>query len=737
MGREELKRNSNQSFNTNTGNVHEAVSYGNSGNQQLRNNQQEEIYKSDERRHVYQNHSQSFNAQREQYAEQALNNYQSGYDYQAATVFESGSNEEGSHFQRYTMGRESGVGGAATDSIFAKSDYDLANATGDYLSPNSEKFNSKIIATENKLAKAEGKISDLETYGLEYRNSYKFWKHRLILDDKKNFEATAKLFHKDVKTVHKDHIVGERVHKTEKTQIAGRLKFQSEKIAITEKKHNKEMGKEERRFDRRLFFAGRAVGNIKGNIKNTANGASFQEDEEYAEMKRKAKKAMRGTARGLGFSAKRNYRRMKHELDAYNRLKFQNARLASLRAQNARLAYRSGIDLQKRKAAEAARQGFLREKSKRKIKKEMIRNYKKEQGNFFVRNIRQHRLKKTVKKEKRMAIKRIRTLLSSFLGLLFVVLITILIVVFFIVLLMDAAGETYSNSVSQNDYYDMTDVTAYFREKEATLEEQIKPENLEPIILHEYPDIYEFVYDMDEISFDANTLVAYLSAKYNEFDLALVQADLDEAFEQYYDLKWEVKEEDKFNPVTNTMEKVKICYVKLEKADFFQILLSRIDDEAKRKQMEAFYLTGNGQQVYGPVMQEDWRNKISSNYGWRIHPLTGVRTFHDGVDIAIPTGTALYSPVEGTVVRSFYSDSGGNMIVIKNSSGWEITFMHMDSRTVQAGDDVLKGQRVGYSGNTGNSTGPHLHLQIHDASGNSVNPVFLVPFSTTEESGTF
>ena len=462
-------------------------------------------------------------------------------------------------------------------------------------------------------------------------------------------------------------------------------------------------------------------------------------------MRRKAKAA----ARGARWNAKRNYRKLKHTLDGYSRLKFQKVRLSSLNEQKAQAAYRSGLDLQRRKAEEAARQGLLREKQKRKIKKEMIQNYKREQGNFFVRTRNQHKMKKTVKKEKRMARKRTKTLVKSSISLAVFFFFIIILFFLFVTILVNTGGEAVVNSVSQNDYQEMTDVTQYFRDKEAELMEYIKPENLEPIIKEEEPDIYEFIYEMDEISYDANTLVAYLSAKYNQFNLDMVKADLDEIFELYYTLEWEIKEEYRLlpdttqapDPVTGEYplinKLVKICYIRLKKTNFYELLQGRIDDAAKQNQMDGFFLSGNGQQVYGPVMNVDWRNKISSNFGHRVHPITGEKKLHDGVDIAVPTGTALYSAVKGTVITSRYSDSAGNMITIQTDSGWQITFMHMDSRAVSVGDQVEQGQYVGASGNTGNSTGPHLHLQVHDSSGKEINPVFIIPFSTIEASETF
>lgn len=105
---------------------------------------------------------------------------------------------------------------------------------------------------------------------------------------------------------------------------------------------------------------------------------------------------------------------------------------------------------------------------------------------------------------------------------------------------------------------------------------------------------------------------------------------------------------------------------------------------------------------------------ISSPYGWRVDPIDGSRSLHTGLDIA---GTGLGSPVyaadNGTVVKSEYNGAGyGNYIVINHNNGLYTTYAHMNERISQIGDTVAKGQVIGYVGQTGRATGPHLHFEV-------------------------
>lgn len=104
--------------------------------------------------------------------------------------------------------------------------------------------------------------------------------------------------------------------------------------------------------------------------------------------------------------------------------------------------------------------------------------------------------------------------------------------------------------------------------------------------------------------------------------------------------------------------------------------------------------------------------RISSEYGNRIHPTLGVQKFHNGVDFAAPTGTAIYAAYDGKVVAAAYSSSMGNYVMIDHGSGLYTIYMHASKLYVSTGDVVVRGETIAAVGSTGRSTGPHLHFGV-------------------------
>ena len=115
-------------------------------------------------------------------------------------------------------------------------------------------------------------------------------------------------------------------------------------------------------------------------------------------------------------------------------------------------------------------------------------------------------------------------------------------------------------------------------------------------------------------------------------------------------------------------------------------------------------------------------NVVTCKYGMRTHPITGKRKLHTGVDLRASTGTKVYAANKGTVTTSGYSSAWGNYIIISHGGGITTLYAHMSKRSVSKDDKVKHGDIIGYSGNTGYSTAPHLHFEI-SKNGSTYNPL--------------
>ena len=106
--------------------------------------------------------------------------------------------------------------------------------------------------------------------------------------------------------------------------------------------------------------------------------------------------------------------------------------------------------------------------------------------------------------------------------------------------------------------------------------------------------------------------------------------------------------------------------------------------------------------------------RLSSLFGYRIHPITGVAHSHTGIDIPASGGTPILAAKSGQVVTSAYHYSYGNYVVIDHGNGNSTLYAHMSSRAVSESQMVTQGQVIGYVGTTGSSTGNHLHFEVRD-----------------------
>lgn len=157
-------------------------------------------------------------------------------------------------------------------------------------------------------------------------------------------------------------------------------------------------------------------------------------------------------------------------------------------------------------------------------------------------------------------------------------------------------------------------------------------------------------------------------------------------------------------------------------------LAAREDDLMDAYKKAAAELAASDTYVGGDFMWPLPRanNVVTCPYGYRTHPITGVYKLHTGVDLRASTGTKVFATNGGKVTTSTYSSVWGHYIIINHGGGYTSLYAHLSSRRVSVGDKVSQGDVIGYSGNTGWSTGAHLHFEM-SKDGATFNPLTLFP----------
>ena len=122
-----------------------------------------------------------------------------------------------------------------------------------------------------------------------------------------------------------------------------------------------------------------------------------------------------------------------------------------------------------------------------------------------------------------------------------------------------------------------------------------------------------------------------------------------------------------------------------------------------------------------PVLDRD---TISSHFGWRM--INGKKEFHNGIDFAVPRGTSVLASDAGTVAAVYNDNTGGKQLIIDHPGGFRSGYAHLDGFAVKQGEQVAKGEIIGWSGDTGKTTGPNLHFTITDRKGVKVDPAWYL-----------
>lgn len=248
----------------------------------------------------------------------------------------------------------------------------------------------------------------------------------------------------------------------------------------------------------------------------------------------------------------------------------------------------------------------------------------------------------------------------------------------------------------------------------------------------DYPGYDEYKYVTGAIGHDPYELMAYLSAAFGSFTYSQAEQELERLFGLQYELEREEttetrtyvytdedgeeqEEEYEWTVLTTTLTVTPLSNVIAgslttgEQTDFYCVYMA----------------THGGRQCYANPFDFDWLPCVTSRYGYRVHPVSGEKNLHRGIDIGAAEGTAIHAVQDGTVTAAGEAGGYGLCVVIDGIGGYQSKYAHCDSVLVSAGQEVKRGDVIATVGSTGVSTGPHLHLEVlHN--GEYLNPAYFV-----------
>ncbi len=289
-----------------------------------------------------------------------------------------------------------------------------------------------------------------------------------------------------------------------------------------------------------------------------------------------------------------------------------------------------------------------------------------------------------------------------------------------------AGTSTFAASYTADDQ-DINSAQLYYTEKETDLQYKINH------IEEEYPGFQEYRYELGKIGHDAYELMAYLSAMYDFFTFEEIMPVLDALFQKQYDLQLieqtEIREDNDGNEYEWRILNVILTVTPME-----QITIPEMTAADTKYKYDVYQQTYGNRQNYGNPFSFCWLSYVSSPYGYRLNPFTGEKELHNGIDIAVSAGTPIHAVHDGKVVSAGDAGDYGLCVVIEDERGYQSRYAHCQSLSVTAGQEIKKGEEIAAVGSTGNSTGPHLHLEVSNQ-GQRLNPFYFVDngYETKEE----
>jgi murein DD-endopeptidase MepM/ murein hydrolase activator NlpD len=271
---------------------------------------------------------------------------------------------------------------------------------------------------------------------------------------------------------------------------------------------------------------------------------------------------------------------------------------------------------------------------------------------------------------------------------------------------------------------DIDDAELNYTDWETALQEQINSAE------SDYPGFDEYRYSVDDIGHDPFELMAYLTARYQDFQYFEIEAELRAIFEEQYELTFIPEVEIRYNDPGDANEdgdlepyEWKILNITLTARSFSDIITPRMDAQQRERFGVYMETKGSRQYLINPVAV-NWLPLVTDYYGWRIHPATGLRDFHTGIDIALPAGTEIIAGHDGVILQTGDAGGLGPTVALEGKHGLVSKYAQCSEILVSAGQKIKKGDVIAKSG-------AHLHLEILK-NGQALNPLF---FSETGDEG--
>ena len=284
--------------------------------------------------------------------------------------------------------------------------------------------------------------------------------------------------------------------------------------------------------------------------------------------------------------------------------------------------------------------------------------------------------------------------------------------------MLSGTQSTYLSATYLSDEQEICSAELYFTELETDLQLNING------TAASFPGYDEYRYSVGEISHNPYELMSYLAALYDPFTFEQVTPELDRLFSEKYQLTRTHITETKYDENGDPYQ-WKVLKTTLAVRRWADLMAEILTPGEQTDRYGAYMQTYGNRQAFANPFDFPWLGYVSSPYGWRIHPTTGAKDLHRGVDIAAAQGTPVAAIHDGKVVSAGDTGSYGLCVVIEDDKGYQSRYAHCSSLSVSAGQEVRRGDVIGAVGSTGNSTGPHLHLEVM-LNGEYLNPYYFV-----------